>query len=173
MSALVSGPASVAFSDVAAYFLEVEWDALGERQKELYRKVIKEIHGLLTSRGYSIVNPDVIFKIKKEDEKYLTQHFEWEGNENMKDPTTGPPSGTSVFSVNVKQEDDLPFADPPESGATEEIHPPVTGKYQIPPGHLYWGWHKMAEVKQWALTEQHFEARRDGNLSEFPAIPSG
>ncbi|XP_030053502.1 protein ZNF783-like [Microcaecilia unicolor] len=87
MSVLVSDQASFTFKDVAAYFLEVEWDILGEWQKELYKKVIKEIHDILRSRGYSIVNPDVIFKIKKEDEKYFTRHVEQEGKENLNDPT--------------------------------------------------------------------------------------
>ncbi|XP_029452665.1 uncharacterized protein LOC115088545 [Rhinatrema bivittatum] len=126
MSALVSHQASVTFSDVAAYFLEGEWDILGEWQKELYKKVIKEIHGILMLRGYSIVNPDVIFKVKKEDEKYFTQHCEWEGKENMKDPSMSLPIVTSVFSLSVKQEEDLPFLDPPESEANEEIHPLLT-----------------------------------------------
>ncbi|XP_029448315.1 zinc finger protein 398-like isoform X2 [Rhinatrema bivittatum] len=136
MSALVSEQASVAFSDVAAYFWEVEWDILGEWQKELYRKVIKEIHGLLMSRGYSILNPDAIFKIKKEDEKYFTQHCEWEGKENLTDPSIGLPIVTSVFSLNVKQEEDLSFVDPPESETTEEIHPSVTGSPNVKPDIL-------------------------------------
>ncbi|XP_029460468.1 zinc finger protein 568-like isoform X2 [Rhinatrema bivittatum] len=118
--------ASVTFSDVAAYFLEVEWDILGEWQKELYKKVIKEIHSILMSRGYSIVNPDVIFKIKKEEETFFTQHCEWEGKENMKDPPISLPIVTSVFSLSIKQEEDLPFLDPPESETTEEIHTPVS-----------------------------------------------
>ncbi|XP_030045944.1 zinc finger protein 316-like [Microcaecilia unicolor] len=53
-----SNEALVTFKDVAAYFLDVDWDLLGERQKELYKKVIKEIHDILISRGYSILNPD-------------------------------------------------------------------------------------------------------------------
>ncbi|XP_029440199.1 zinc finger protein 282-like isoform X2 [Rhinatrema bivittatum] len=127
MCALVSDPASVTFRDVAAYFWEVEWDILGERQKELYKNVIKEIHGVLLSRGHSILNPDVVFKIKKEDEKYFPQHWELEGKETMKDPSISLPIVTSVFSLSVKQEEDLPFLDPPESETTEGIHPPVTG----------------------------------------------
>ncbi|XP_030050608.1 zinc finger protein 2-like [Microcaecilia unicolor] len=83
-----SDQALVTFKDIAAYFLEAEWDVLGELQKELYKKVIKEIHSFLISQGYSIANPDVIFKIKEEDEKYVTQKCEWEGKENMNDPTT-------------------------------------------------------------------------------------
>ncbi|XP_029460729.1 zinc finger protein 701-like isoform X2 [Rhinatrema bivittatum] len=120
-------PALITFSDVAAYFLEVEWDILGEWQKELYKKVIKEIHGFLMSRGYSIVNPDIIFKIKKDDEKYFIQHFEWEGKENMNDPTISLPVVTSVYSLSVKQEQDLPFINHPESETTDGIYPPETG----------------------------------------------
>ncbi|XP_029440862.1 zinc finger protein 665-like [Rhinatrema bivittatum] len=132
MCALVSDQASVAFRDVAAYFWEVEWDILGEWQKELYKKVIKEIHGILMSRGCSIVNPDVIFKIRKEDEKYK----ELEGKETMKDPSISLPIVTSVFSLSVKQEEDLPFLDPPESETTEGIHPPVTGSPSVKPDIL-------------------------------------
>ncbi|XP_029450308.1 oocyte zinc finger protein XlCOF7.1-like isoform X2 [Rhinatrema bivittatum] len=131
MSALVSEQASVTFSDVAAYFLEGEWDILGEWQKELYKKIIKEIHSILVSQGYSILNPDVIFKIKKEDEKYFTQRCEWEGKENMSLPIV-----TSVFSLSIKQEEDLPFLDPPESEATEEIHSPVTSFSNVKPDIL-------------------------------------
>ncbi|XP_030050235.1 zinc finger protein 79-like [Microcaecilia unicolor] len=87
MSALVSHQTLVTFKDVAAYFMEVEWNILGEWQKELYKKVIKDVHEILMAQGYSIVNPDVIFKIKKEDEKYFVQHCELEGKENLNDPT--------------------------------------------------------------------------------------
>ncbi|XP_029440280.1 zinc finger protein 398-like [Rhinatrema bivittatum] len=136
MCALVSDPASVTFRDVAAYFWEVEWDILGQWQKELYKKVIKEIHGVLMSRGYSIINPDVVFKIKKEDEKYFPQHWELEGKETMKDPSISLPIVTSVFSLSIKQEADLPFLDPPESETTEEIHSPVTGSPSVTPDIL-------------------------------------
>ncbi|XP_029440367.1 zinc finger protein 34-like [Rhinatrema bivittatum] len=146
MSALLSDPASVTFSDVAAYFLEVEWDILGERQKELYKKIIKEIHSVLMSRGYCIVNPDVIFKIKKEDEKYCTQPCEWEGKETMKDPSESLPVLTSVFSLSVKQEEDLPSTEPP-----------VTGEYPTPP-----------KVSRGRLGIQHFSLA----LSVFAASPS-
>ncbi|XP_030050290.1 zinc finger protein 398-like [Microcaecilia unicolor] len=137
MTALVSDPASVIFKDVAAYFLDMEWNILGEWQKEFYKKVIMEIHDILTSRGYSIVNPDVIFKIKKEDEKYFTQHFECEGNKNPNDPTKSLPIVTSVFSLNVKQEDDLPFLDHPESAMSEQTHPSVTSSHNVKPDILF------------------------------------
>ncbi|XP_029464995.1 zinc finger protein 300-like isoform X2 [Rhinatrema bivittatum] len=136
MSALVSDQVSVTFNDVAAYFLEVEWEILGEWQKELYKKIIKEIHGILMSQGYSILNPNVIFKIKKEDDKYFTQHYEWEGKENTNDATISFPVVTSVLSLSVKQEEDRPFLDHPESEMTGEIHPPVTGFASVKPDIL-------------------------------------
>ncbi|XP_030054335.1 zinc finger protein 141-like isoform X1 [Microcaecilia unicolor] len=120
----------VTFKDVAAYFLEVEWNILEEWQKELYKKVIKEIHGILISRGYSIVNPDVTLKIKKENEKYFAQHCELEGKEDLNDPTKSLPIVTSVFSLSVKQEENLPFLDHPESET------PVTSSHNVKPDIL-------------------------------------
>ncbi|XP_030060946.1 zinc finger protein 300-like isoform X2 [Microcaecilia unicolor] len=114
----------------------MEWDILGEWQKELYRKIIKEIHDILTSRGYSIVNPDVIFKIKKEDEKYFTQHFEQDGKENLNDPPKSLPIVTSVFSLSVKQEEDFPLMHRPESEMSEQTHPSVTSFYNVKPDVL-------------------------------------
>ncbi|XP_029450296.1 zinc finger protein 660-like isoform X2 [Rhinatrema bivittatum] len=157
MSALDPDVVSVTFSDVAAYFLEKEWDILGERQKELYKKVIKEIHGTLMSRGYSIINPDVIFKIKKEDEKYFTQNCEMEGKENMNDPTIRLPIVTSVFSLSIKQEEDLIFMDPPKLETTEESQPSVTGFPNVKPDILIQ--FKQEEFK----TEPH-ESELRGNL---------
>nr|XP_033816305.1 zinc finger protein 708-like isoform X2 [Geotrypetes seraphini] len=131
MSALGSDQASITFKDVAAYFLEVEWSILGEWQKELYKKVIKEVHDILISRGYSIVNPDVIFKIGKEDDKYFTQQFEWKEEEDLNDPTKSLPVVTSVFSLSVKQEEDLPFMDDPE------LEPSVTSSHNDKPDILF------------------------------------
>nr|XP_033817856.1 zinc finger protein 271-like [Geotrypetes seraphini] len=137
MSALGSDLVSVTFRDVAAYFLEMEWDILGEWQKEMYKKVIKEIHGILRSHGYSIVNPNVVFKFKKEDEKYSTQLFEWEGEESPNDPMKGLPIITSVFSLSVKQEEDLPLMEHPKSEPSEQIHPPVTSSHNVKPDILF------------------------------------
>nr|XP_033772125.1 zinc finger protein 2-like isoform X2 [Geotrypetes seraphini] len=133
MSALASDQASVIFSDVAAYFWEMEWNILGEWQKNLYKKIIKEIHNFLMSQGYSIVNPDVIFKIKKEDEKHFTQCYE---REDMKDSIMKFPIVTSVFSLSVTPEEDFPFIYHPESEVAEEIHSPVIGSPSIKPDIL-------------------------------------
>nr|XP_033816269.1 zinc finger protein 665-like isoform X1 [Geotrypetes seraphini] len=139
MSALVSDQVSVTFNDVASYFLEVEWDILGEWQKEMYKKVIKEIHDILRSQGYSIANPDVVVKIKQEDEKYFTQHFGWEEKENLNGPMKDvfSPIITSAFSLSVKQEEDLPLMEHPKSEPCEQIRPPVTNSYNVKPDILF------------------------------------
>ncbi|KAM4650942.1 zinc finger protein 90-like [Discoglossus pictus] len=54
----------VTFNDVAVYFCEEDWDCLEEWQKELYRNVMQEIHGVLTAMGYTISNPDVLIRIQ-------------------------------------------------------------------------------------------------------------
>ncbi|XP_069461482.1 zinc finger protein 717-like isoform X2 [Ambystoma mexicanum] len=65
MGEQVSARVSIAFNDVAAYFSEEEWGRLEEWEKELYRSVMKEIHGALISLGYVIVNPDILLRIKQ------------------------------------------------------------------------------------------------------------
>ncbi|XP_030053496.1 zinc finger protein 777 [Microcaecilia unicolor] len=70
MSGQLSAAISVTFSDVAVYFSEKEWGLLDEWQKELYRNVMKEIHGALLSMGYKILNPGNLFRIKKAEEPY-------------------------------------------------------------------------------------------------------
>nr|XP_033777393.1 zinc finger protein 85-like [Geotrypetes seraphini] len=157
----MSDQASVTFSDVAAYFWKAEWDILGEWQKELYKKVIKEIHNFLMLQGYSIVNPDVIFKIKKEEDKCFTQHCELEGDENLKDSTMGLPIATSMFTLNIKQEDDDSFMDPSESEMTEDTHPPVTGCPNVKPDILI-----RFKERRFKTEPQEPEEREDLSISD-------
>ncbi|KAM4695487.1 zinc finger protein 10-like [Discoglossus pictus] len=56
---------SVTFHDVAACFSAEEWGLLEDWQKELYRNVMREIHSALQAMGFEIINPDVLFRIKK------------------------------------------------------------------------------------------------------------
>ncbi|XP_030065138.1 uncharacterized protein LOC115474009 isoform X2 [Microcaecilia unicolor] len=67
MSQKRSVQASVIFNKVAIYFSEEEWQLLEEWQKELYRNVMKEIHGTLISLGHKVLNRGVLFRIKNED----------------------------------------------------------------------------------------------------------
>nr|XP_033816477.1 zinc finger protein 90-like isoform X2 [Geotrypetes seraphini] len=153
----MAAPVSVAFSDVAAYFLETEWDILGEWQKELYEKVIQEIHDLLMSRGYSIVNPDVIFKIKKKDEKYFTRHRDLEGNKDVCDPSVDLPVVTSVFSLSVIQKEDLAVTDRPKSKTTERIHPPGASCSSIAPDILI-------RIRREDSSDEHQKNKDIGNM---------
>ncbi|XP_029441133.1 zinc finger protein 544-like [Rhinatrema bivittatum] len=160
MAVLVSNPASITFSDVAAYFWETEWDVLGEWQKELYRKVIKEVHGVLMSLGYSIVNTDVVFKIKKKEEKYFTQHYEREGKEDLSSPIVSHPILTSMLSLSVKQEEEPHFMDHPESEMTEQIHHPVTSFPKVKPDILI-----RFKQEEFSIEAQACEERGDGPMT--------
>nr|XP_033802514.1 uncharacterized protein LOC117361380 isoform X2 [Geotrypetes seraphini] len=67
MSQKQSAQASVIFNKVAIYFSEEEWQLLEEWQKELYKNVMKEIHGTLISLGHTVLNRGILFRIKNED----------------------------------------------------------------------------------------------------------
>ncbi|KAJ1130939.1 hypothetical protein NDU88_009283 [Pleurodeles waltl] len=69
MEGYISSQVSVTFSDVAAYFSEKEWRLLGDWQKELYRRVMREIHTALISLGYTILNSDTLLRVKEEDQE--------------------------------------------------------------------------------------------------------
>ncbi|KAM4651216.1 zinc finger protein 324A isoform 1-T1 [Discoglossus pictus] len=59
---------TVIFRDVAVYFSEKEWEHLEEWQRDLYTGVIKEIHGILISLGFVILNPNNFLRIQPEEE---------------------------------------------------------------------------------------------------------
>ncbi|XP_063292359.1 uncharacterized protein LOC134577520 isoform X1 [Pelobates fuscus] len=61
----MSAQIPVTFCDVAASFTEDQWLRLDGWKKVFYQNVIKEIHEVLLTLGYTITNPDVIFNINK------------------------------------------------------------------------------------------------------------
>uniref|UniRef100_A0A8C5WIF0 Uncharacterized protein n=1 Tax=Leptobrachium leishanense TaxID=445787 RepID=A0A8C5WIF0_9ANUR len=61
---------SVTFHDVAACFSAEEWGSLDGWQRELYKNVMREIHAALHAMGFEIINPDVLFRIKKVKDDY-------------------------------------------------------------------------------------------------------
>ncbi|XP_063292020.1 zinc finger protein 436-like isoform X2 [Pelobates fuscus] len=67
---MMAGPVTptVIFRDVAVYFSEKEWELLEKWQRDLYTGVIKEIHGILISLGFIILNPNNFLRIQPEDE---------------------------------------------------------------------------------------------------------
>nr|XP_033816417.1 zinc finger protein 282-like isoform X2 [Geotrypetes seraphini] len=69
MAAPISDLASVIFHDVAVYFSSEEWEILTDWQKELYKNVMREIHGTLVAlaTSYPSVKPDIYLRIERED----------------------------------------------------------------------------------------------------------
>ncbi|KAM8927994.1 uncharacterized protein RCH25_008298 [Pelodytes ibericus] len=61
---------TVVFRDVAVYFSQKEWELLEGWQRDLYTGVIKEIHGILISLGFIILNPNNFLRIQPEDEPH-------------------------------------------------------------------------------------------------------
>ncbi|XP_029463179.1 zinc finger protein 530-like [Rhinatrema bivittatum] len=104
MSEQFSHQASVTFHDVAVYFSEEEWQLLEEWQKELYRNVMMEIHGALISLGYGILNPDVLFRFKKEEESYYRDQQKSKGKERVVDLSTGYPNISPDILLRIKHE---------------------------------------------------------------------
>ncbi|XP_030050288.1 zinc finger protein 93-like [Microcaecilia unicolor] len=98
--------------------------------------------------------------IEKEDEKYFTQHFEQEEKENPNDPTKSLPIVTSVFSLSVKQEEDLPLMDHLESEMSEQTPPSVTSFYNVKPEILI-----RFEQERFGTEPQGFD--ETGNLTSI------
>lgn len=89
---------AVTFKDVAIYFSEETWHLLEEWQKELYSIAMKEIHGALLALGYTITNPDVLFRIKKEDEPCYQSDERWAGRgRSSGNPTSHPAFYPDIF----------------------------------------------------------------------------
>ncbi|XP_018097612.1 zinc finger protein 84 isoform X2 [Xenopus laevis] len=88
---------SVTFHDVAASFSAEEWSLLEEWQKELYRNVMRAIHAALQTMGFEIINPDVLFRIKKVKEVYSSLM-------DRSDSTAAFHEGDSDHLMGVKQE---------------------------------------------------------------------
>nr|XP_033800938.1 zinc finger protein 2 homolog isoform X2 [Geotrypetes seraphini] len=94
---------SVTFHDVAVYFSEEEWQLLEEWQKELYRNVMKEIHGALISLGYTILNSEVYFRIREESGMCFKAD-DSERSKGIKECTTSYPGVIPDVLLRIKEE---------------------------------------------------------------------
>ncbi|XP_075045959.1 uncharacterized protein LOC142106830 [Mixophyes fleayi] len=72
----LSSVTSVRFNEVAVYFSEEEWSLLEPWQKELYSNVMRDIHTALLSLGYTIVHPNVLCRIRRDSEPYISSQEE-------------------------------------------------------------------------------------------------
>ncbi|XP_075461258.1 uncharacterized protein LOC142497401 isoform X2 [Ascaphus truei] len=90
-----SSMASVKFNEVAVYFSEEEWRHLEPGQKELYSNVMRDIHTTLISLGYTIAHPDVLCRIKKDQEPYISSQ------EEDRKGTCFPSTSSSVLSPDI------------------------------------------------------------------------
>ncbi|XP_053565394.1 uncharacterized protein LOC128655852 [Bombina bombina] len=104
----LQGPVSVTFHDVAACFSAEEWRQLKDWQKELYRNVMREIHSALQAMGYSIVNSDVLLKIKDE-ESFRTGHNEMRAAAS----DAAIPVSPDIL-LRIKQDEETDWRDKPE-----------------------------------------------------------
>ncbi|KAM4703184.1 uncharacterized protein WCC33_011782 [Rhinophrynus dorsalis] len=86
---------SVGFNEVAVYFSEEEWRHLESWQKELYSNVMREIHSTLISLGYTIAHPDVLCRIRKDQDPYISS------TEEERKSTCFPSTSTSVLSPDI------------------------------------------------------------------------
>nr|XP_033816413.1 zinc finger protein 135-like [Geotrypetes seraphini] len=97
----------ITFNAVAAYFSEAVWEALEEWQKELYRSVVQEIHGALLSLGYAIIHPDVLLRIKGQEDPYKDER-----SKTYKEQMTSDSSDlTPDLLLRVKVEDETCMSD--------------------------------------------------------------
>ncbi|XP_068096694.1 uncharacterized protein [Hyperolius riggenbachi] len=65
----VQGP--IIFQDVTASFTEEHWVRLEDWQKDVYERVMKEIHEAVIALGYTIVNPNIVINIKRGGESFI------------------------------------------------------------------------------------------------------
>ncbi|XP_069499246.1 zinc finger protein 614-like isoform X2 [Ambystoma mexicanum] len=113
-------------------FSEEEWKLLQEWQKDLYRKVMKEIHQALISLGFPFRNPAVCLK---KDEDQVPMFLDRPGTEVGKSCID---SGTEIISVCIKDENEesegLDYEDskPVEFAITAAGFPAIGNVFSLP-----------------------------------------
>ncbi|XP_030042902.1 zinc finger protein 2-like [Microcaecilia unicolor] len=97
----VSRTMPMTFEDIAVSFSQEEWEYLDEGQKELYRDVMKENYETLISLGYDRKSPDILTRIKQEEEPYV-----WDPHESREKEVTLSDTADNEAVQELKQEQD-------------------------------------------------------------------
>ncbi|CAH2319892.1 zinc finger 583 isoform X3 [Pelobates cultripes] len=101
---------AVIFNEVAIYFSEEEWSNLETWQKELYGNVMREIHSTLISLGYSIAYPDILCRVRKEQDSFISNKEEVRTGASFPSARTSAPYPDIL--LRIKQDEDATGASP-------------------------------------------------------------
>ncbi|KAE8593025.1 hypothetical protein XENTR_v10018949 [Xenopus tropicalis] len=128
---MIETTTSIGFNEVAVYFSEEEWRNLELWQKELYSNVMREIHTTLISLGYTIAHPDVLCRIRKDQDPYISSL------EEERKTSCFPSTSSSVLSPDILfriKYDDVPSCSEDESETTNYpiSEEPVSEATQLP-----------------------------------------
>ncbi|XP_063799042.1 zinc finger protein 569-like isoform X2 [Pseudophryne corroboree] len=105
-SALALGSVtSVIFNEVAVYFSEEEWNLLELWQKEQYSNVMRDIHAALLSLGYTILHPNVLCRIRRDCEPYISSQEE--DRKGIHFPSTSSSVLSPDIILRIKHDEDL------------------------------------------------------------------
>ncbi|CAN2388187.1 hypothetical protein PRIEUP_LOCUS14913 [Pristimantis euphronides] len=96
---------SVRFKEVAVYFFEEEWSQLDAWQKDLYSNVMRDIHTTLLSLGYTILHPDVLCRIRRDHEPYISSLEE--DRQGICFPSTSASVLSSDIIFKIKRDEDF------------------------------------------------------------------